>query len=120
MRERVEVRKLPAEEEREKRQGPEWVVDHRKVDGEVREWQEEMDGIVDAGPEPASTSRPAHEGRDGTDDSAEPCVRHGPTLHPGVRAGVEGDVSRAKEGCGGVDHDPKQGWARDAGGYGKG
>ena len=120
VRERVEVRKLPREHQREQRPRRERVVqcctgdnvwrccEHR---GEVK-----RDGMRCGGAreERATDGCPAHEGRDSADDGANPGVPDGAAFHPGVGSCVERDVGCAEEGGRRIAHRPEECGAREA------
>jgi hypothetical protein len=49
---------------------------------------------------------PAYEGRDGTDDGADPGIPDGTTLHAGVWTCIERDVCCAEKGRQWIAHHP--------------
>ena len=118
VRERVEVRELPREHQREQRPRRERVVQCRCCCCFCQRWGKvERESAWEEG---AADGCPAHEGRDCTDDGADPGVPDRAAFHPGVRPRVERDVGHAEEGRRRSAHRPEERGAREARGGRKG
>lgn len=137
MRQRVEVRELPGEHQREEGPRRERIV--QRAGGAARQCQQgsgsgggrqrqrlqsrreaQRDRVCCAREEGSADGGPAHEWGDGADDGADPRVPDGAALHPRVGPCVERDVRGAQEGRGRVAHRAKERGAREARGGGKG
>ena len=118
VRQRVEMRELPREHQGEQCPRREWIVDQHAAaaGGQQERGQKKGDGVRGAREERAADGGPAHEGRDGADDGADPGVPVRAAFHPGVRPRVEGDVGGAEEGRRRIAHRPEKRGAGEAGG----
>ena len=59
-----------------------------------------------AGEQGTANGSPAHEGRDGTNDGADPGIPNGTTFHPCVWTGIKRDVCRAEKRRRRIAHRP--------------